>query len=168
MRAEDITHSQKMVFNLALKNIFQWGPAAPQFKGHDRISTQVGYRLNIVPKSAALEPSTARKYSMKESTIELVHDSILVDSTDFASISVEPMAIAPSQYFSAKEFSNLLATNKEFRRWWKNKKEEEAECLYESSVSSGGKKPFRVIPDWRREAERWYRQYMEWRFGIIQ
>ena len=172
MRVEDITHSQKQIFNRALKNIFQWGPAVHKFKGHSRISTQIGFRLNIVPKSTAIEPSIARNLSMKDSTaVELVNDSTLepisIDSTDLVPTSVEPMKVDPSKYFSAKEFSKLLATNKEFRRRWNNKKGREEEGLYESSVEGDGKKPFRVMPDWRREAERWYRQYMEWRFDII-
>jgi hypothetical protein len=163
MRIEDITHSQKMTFNLALGNLFQWGPAVPKFKGHARISTQVGYRLNIVPKPIAIEHSTSKEFAIKDSNLVNIENS-----TELGSISVKSRKIDPSQYFSAKEFDRILATNKEFKRWWKNKKEEESRGLYESSVGSNDRKPFRVVPDWRREAERWYRQYMEWRFDIRQ
>jgi len=65
MRVEEISKSHKMTFALALGNIFQWGRAVPQFKGHSRISTQFGYRLNIAPKPET--PAIAENSNLEKS-----------------------------------------------------------------------------------------------------
>jgi len=197
MKVEEISKSHKQTFAIALGKIFQWGRAVPQFKGHRRISTQFGYRLNLAPTTKyptiavessdsttedsiavapeAVEPLTKEKIaeilgfttavepvsigSTSNFIVESSHYSSVkeenavvgnftTDSTAFSSV-VEPSKVDPSKILSLKQFNLLLERNKGIREWWKNRTPSNQRCYNEVSVGSGGRQPFRVVPDWR-------------------
>ena len=185
-RYEDITRSQKAKFIHACKKLFQksWKTRSRIFHHGIDVSIQVGIRLNVSkePRETAKGRGTSAngrssvahcQCSVVNCTCSIAHCQCSAANCSCSvahcqcSVPNCPSSVA---FLSPKEWERLLGKNKEVLRWKKRREQQHPprqQGLYGSSEVERPRVRLKWVYDWKGEAIKIHRHYMEWRFGYI-